>query len=98
MVITGGTFVSKYQQGVTNFGTLTIGEKDGSIDTSTPNMRGHTYGITNEGTLRFYDGIAKGIQGGISGTVADIETDSQIVQSTETIEGTTYITAYLENE
>ena len=98
MVIKGGTFVSKYQQGVTNFGTLTIGEKDGTISTSSPNMRGHTYGITSEGTLRFYDGIAKGIDGGISGTVQDIEEYSQMVESLETIEGKTYITAYLENE
>ena len=96
LTITGGTIVSAKQQAVTNvLGTVTIGEKDGSIDTSKPVLQGKTYGFTNSSTFKFYDGIIKGQTDAISGSVSDIETGSTIVNSTETISGVTYHTAVL---
>ena len=95
MTITGGTIVGTNQQAVSNSGNLTIGTKDGSIDTTTPIFRGKTYGIKSEGTLNFYDGIAKGITGAISGTINDKETNSQIQNGSEVIGTDTYITGYL---
>ena len=98
MVIKGGTIISYTQQAVNNLGTMTIGTKDGTINTDLPNMQGNTYGIINEGTLKFYDGIAKGITGSITGTISEIEDNSHRTTSTEVISGTTYITEYLEED
>ena len=98
MIITGGTFVSNEQQAVYNLGNMTIGTKDGTISTSVPDMRGATYGITNEGTLKLYDGIAKGVTGSITGNIQEIEDNSHRTTSTEVIGGVTYITEYLEND
>ena len=77
---------------------MRIGTKDGTIKNDLPNMQGNTYGITNEGTLKFYDGIAKGITGSITGTISEIEDNSHRTTSTEVISGTTYITEYLEED
>lgn len=97
MIITGGTFYSSGFSAVKNDAnsTLTIGSKDGVISTSIPNMRGKTYGVENYGTLKYYDGILKGITGALSGNIADQETGSQTVSGTETIDGNTYNTMSL---
>lgn len=95
MRITGGTIVGSKQQAISNSGTLDIGKKDGNINISTPVIIGETYGLKSNGTVNFYDGIIKGITGGISGTVVDQETDAQITNDTESINGKTYNTEYL---
>lgn len=96
--IIGGTITSSGFSAVVNASgkTLNIGTKDGSINTSSPIIQGATYGINNSGTLKFYDGTIKGVTDAISGTISDKETNSQVVKGTETIDGTTYITAHLE--
>ena len=75
---------------------MTIGAKDGNINTSSPNIRGETSCIESLGTLNYYDGILKGITGVISGTISDQETNTQIVDTTEVIDGKTYLVEYLE--
>lgn len=96
LTITGGTIIGINQQAVSNESTTTIGQKDGTINTSTPILRGKVYGIKSTGTLNFYDGIFQGKTNAIIGTVTDKETNSQIVTGTEVISGETYNTAYLQ--
>ena len=96
--IIGGTIVSSGFSAVVNESgkTLNIGTKDGNISTSSPIIQGVDYGISNDGTLKFYDGNIKGITDAFSNTPNDIETNSQIVNGTEQIDGETYKTAHLE--
>lgn len=98
--ITGGTIEGTAGFAVSNYGTLTLGEKsDGNIDNTSPIVIGKkTYGLNNatNGTFKYYDGIIKGITDAITGTITEQEDNSQIVDGTETIDGTTYKTAYLE--
>lgn len=96
MIITGGTITCNTQHAISNEGDLTIGIKDGNISTTIPLIIGKRYGINSIGTLNFYDGIAKGVNSAIYGTVNDIEINSQTVTSTESIDGQTYNTEYLE--
>lgn len=96
MYITGGTITSNNRHAVENAGALTIGNKDGNIDTSSPVLQGYVYGINSTNEFNFYDGTIKGISKTIYGTVTDIETDSQEVESTETIGDATYKTVHLE--
>ena len=96
--IIGGTIVSSGFSAVVNESgkTLNIGTKDGNISTSSPIIQGADYGISNDGTLKFYDGKIKGITDAFSNMPNDIETNSQIVNGTEQIDGETYKTAHLE--
>ena len=98
LTITGGEIICTVQEAVNNDtnGTLTIGSKDGSINNTSPIIMGKRNGIINTGTFNFYDGIVKGITGTISGTIADIETNSTRTTGTETIGGDTYQIEYLE--
>ncbi|MBO4245723.1 MAG: InlB B-repeat-containing protein [Bacilli bacterium] len=95
LIVHSGTIVGTKQQAISNEGTLTIGVKDGSIDSSSPVLMGAVHGIRNAGTFNFYDGIIKGKNDAIYGNVDDQETDSQIVIGSETISNNTYITAQL---
>ena len=96
VVVTGGTIECSTQHAISNAGNLTIGVKDGTIDTSTPTMTGLVNGIYSTTAFNFYDGTAKGGAAAINGTIGDQETNSQIVDSTEVIGSTTYYTEYLE--
>ena len=95
ITITGGTIVGTVQQAVSNEGILNIGTKDTNIDTTTPVIIGETCGLKTASTFNFYDGIIKGITGGISGSINDQETNAQIHHGSETINNKTYITDYL---
>ncbi len=95
ITITGGTIVSTKQEAVSNAGTLTIGTKDGNIDITSPILQGTTHGVTNTSIFNFYDGILKGKNAAFSGTMNDTEQNSTVVNNTETIDGQTYNTAYL---
>ena len=95
--ITGGTIEGIVQQAVANEGTLTIGTKDGTVNGTFPNIIGATFGLESTGTLNFYDGIIKGKQNPvIKGEVTDLEENYSVKSGTETIDGTTYITSYLD--
>lgn len=72
MTITGGTIVSSYKTyggyntGVavtTKVTTLTVGVKDGLINTTSPEIVGERYGINNEVAFNIYDGNIKGKNG-----------------------------------
>ena len=61
VVILGGTITSTGAYAIYNeVGTLTIGEKDGTIDATSPVIQGKTYGVVAYSTYKFYDGIIKG--------------------------------------
>ena len=92
--ITGGTIIGINQSAISNEGVMTIGIKDGIISATSPIIRGNTYGIESTKTLKIYDGKIMGITGAISGTVNEIETNSQLVDGTEVINNNTYFTKY----
>ena len=96
VVITGGTIECSTQSAIANNGTVTVGVKDGSINQSSPSISGNTNGILNAGTVNYYDGTTRGVTTSINGTVGDIETNSQFIDSTEVINGKTYNTKHLE--
>ena len=61
LVITGGTITSTNGYAIYNEnGNITIGTKDGVVDTSKPIITGKTYAIVANSTYKFYDGILKG--------------------------------------
>ncbi len=98
MTIVSGTIIGVNQQAISNAGLLTLGTKDGNIDSTNPIIIGNTYGIKTIGTFDFYDGIIKGITDAISGTVSDNEENSTIINGTEVINKKTYKTNYYEFE
>lgn len=95
LIITGGNIEGLKQQAVSNEGNLTIGTKDGNINTTNPVLLGNVNGVKSTGTFNFYDGIIKGKTDTINGTINDQETNSQIVTGTETISGSVYNTTHL---
>lgn len=96
LVITGGTFVGKYQQAISNEGTMIIGTAGDGIDTSSPVFIGATYGIKSLVPFEYYDGVAKGVSGAILGTTV-MEDDTRIVDGSEVLDGITYITQHIES-
>ena len=101
MIITGGTIISNNSMGVDNNGTLTIGVEDGDVDTSSPTIQGATYGVNSASsqTLELYDGTVKGKTHAFNNEnyITDIEDDFDLAHGSETIDGDTYETAYLDS-
>lgn len=96
-IITGGTIVATDGIGVVTYGPVTLGVKnDGLVSTTSPVIKAETYGINCTNTIRFYDGIVKGKSGAIDGTISDCEPGYVKVDGTESIDGETYYTAYLD--
>lgn len=93
--INGGTITGLNQQAISNEGLLTIGQKDGNINNSTPIIQGETYGIISTGTINFYDGTIKGITDSILGNITDNE--NEIINATETINNKIYKVTYNSN-
>ena len=96
----GGTIEATGTNGiaVSNAGTTTIGAKDGNVSTTNPVMIGKDYGVyISSGTLKYYDGIVKGISAAFNdeNAISEIETDYGILRGIETINGSTYNTAFL---
>ena len=85
--IVGGTIISTRMSGIDNSGSLTIGLKDGSVDSSTPSIRGYNYGVNTTTNIDFYDGIIKGRLDAFSdeSLIADIETNKDFIRLTEKI-------------
>ena len=77
--------------------TLTIGNKNAELSTTTPVIQGGTNGITvsSDNTWSFYNGIIKGTTAAYNTEPTEIRNNCKIVTSTETIDGTEYNTAYL---
>ena len=97
IIITGGTIVSTANNGigVSNVGTLTIGEKDGIISTTSPVIRGPGRGVYNTKTFNFYDGVLQSTGTPLSGNTTEIEDGSVIATSDEVIDNKTYHKVYL---
>lgn len=93
--INGGTIIGTNQQAISNDGLLTIGNKDNNINSSTPIIQGETYGIISTNSIYFYDGTIKGILDAISGNITESETP--LINNTETINSKTYKTLYNSN-
>ena len=93
--INGGTITGLNQQAISNEGLLTIGQKDGNVNNSTPIIQGETYGVISAGTINFYDGTIKGITDSILGNITDNE--NEIINATETINNKIYKTTYNSN-
>ena len=96
VVILGGVIECSTQSAISSSGTLIVGTQDGNISTTNPVLIGNTYGIHSDGTVEYYDGIAKGKLSAIQGTVGTLETGTQFVDGTETISEDTYQIKYLE--
>lgn len=96
-VILGGTIISTAFHAVDNTANLTIGEKNGSIDSSTPTIIGKTYGVVNDNKVfNFYDGNINGETGSISGDITSTEDNSTRIDTSVLIDGTTYQSTYLQ--
>ncbi len=98
LIITGATITSNTGPGIVNqqSSTLILGESGGGIDATSPSVQAYTDGVFNynTGTFNFYDGIVKGINSSINGTVANTESGSTRVDDTEVIGGDTYYVTY----
>ena len=100
MTIKSAEIIATAYHGVYNeSGTLTIGEKDGVIDTTNPVIRGAKSGlyVANGQTFNFYDGIIKGKENAINTPSAldGKEEGSEIKNDTEVIDSVTYKTAIM---
>ena len=71
-------------------GSITIGIKDGTIDTTSPVIRGKINGVNNSSTFNFYDGVLYGVSNAIVGNIKDKEDGSSLANSTELIDNYTY--------
>ena len=98
MTITGGTIVATNFSGISNdAGTMTIGIKDGTINTNAPIVQGSNYGITSKVNYSIYDGIIKGKTESVNSEskITNVEDNSIIENSNEVIDGVTYKTLKL---
>ena len=104
MNITGGTIITPSNNSnyaaVENNGTMTIGNNNGVIDTTTPVIRGNYYGliIKNNKTVSYYDGIIGGLNAAVnveSRLVLDATNNVGLNYGTETIGSDTYNTITL---
>ena len=97
LTIKTGTIIATESYAIVNSAnsTVTIGEKDGSVDISSPIIKGESYGVKNVATLNFYDGTIKGIKGAVEGKITDKEVDTQEINGTEVIDSKTYKTLHL---
>lgn len=110
--IYGGQVISEGLYAVYNeSGSLNIGTKDSGISTSSPIIRGETYGVVANSKYNFYDGTIMGINNpiGISTTgntptitndddkskINEIEIGATYDSGTKDISGKTYKTLYL---
>ncbi len=97
MTILSGTIISTGSDGIANEGDLIIGTEDGSVNTSSPSIRGVEYGIKTTTNISFYDGIVKGKVDAFDNRnkVSNVESGYSLAISSETIGGNVYIIGYL---
>ena len=95
-IITGGNIICTKSYAISNVGTITLGVKDdGIINAVDPMIRGKGYGIKNTNIFNYYDGIIKGINDAVNGSISDQQTQN-IINGTEQIDDNTYRTIHLE--
>ena len=96
IIVTGGTIrgkdtvdhIAAIWNG--NNGNLTIGEKDGIINSEQPKIYGVENSDYNDGVCNFYDGQVLGLKGTIDGVLTQIEENSQVHEDTEEVNGEIY--------
>ena len=100
ITIAGGTIISTGQNGVENTATLTIGTEGGGVSTTSPTIRGNTYGVKATSNFNFYDGRISGKTLAIDNEthVNDIEDNYVLFHKTETISNASYKSVYLTHE
>ncbi|MBQ2937678.1 MAG: hypothetical protein IJE05_02185, partial [Clostridia bacterium] len=87
VTMTGG-IISSNSDGIYNSstGTISIGEKDGTVNDASPSITSTQYGVYNNssGKFNFYDGIIEGAVGqSLYGAVNEIEEGYNIIQTVE---------------
>ena len=96
LTITSGTVKAMNNNSIYNSGTLILGTKGGIPNITNPLIIAVSIGInTNNGTLKFYDGIVKSEYSTIYGTVSEVEDNYHVNNSSEIISGKTYNISYL---
>ena len=103
LIITSGKIHSTGFSALVNAGTLTIGIKDGNVDTQNPmfkggkNDTGKCYGIESTSKFDFYDGIVNGIDDAFSdrSKIQGKEELYHIIYNNKEIDSMSYVTAYL---
>lgn len=95
--ITGGTIVSTRYYAVQNAATLTIGNKDGTANASSPIFQGGTYGLYSTTNFNFYDGTIKGKTAAVNDKtkINDKEVGYNELDGTEIMDSVTYHTLHL---
>lgn len=92
--ILGGTIIApNFSAVVIEAGTVNIGDDDGTIDATTPVLRGRNYAVVNSATFNFYDGKLMGQDGIVSGNTNNHA--GSYVDTTETIGSDSYFVRYL---
>ena len=101
--VTGGTIISENNIAIKcDNGKLTIGVKDGVVDSNTPVIQGKNFAISSNVNFSFYDGILKSLKNGNNkpvqdeSKIVDIEENSDFVYDNETINDSVYVTEYIE--
>ena len=84
-----GKIVNNYKTAIQNTGTLTIGQNDGNVSTTCPEVSGNTHGIINSGQFKYYDGIIKA--GVAVDGIINARADNYIINKT-TIDGVEQLT------
>lgn len=75
-----GNITSESGIAIENTGTLTIGQNDGTISKTIPLITG-TIAVKTEGTFNFYDGLLRGTNVAVEGTVTSTPSGASITQS-----------------
>ena len=97
MTILSGTIISTNNAALMNAGSVTIGVKDGNVNTMTPCFQGSTYAINSTNGYFIYDGIVKAPTNLFNDEtkIKGKEDGYGFHYTTEVIDETTYKVAYL---
>lgn len=84
ITITGGTVTSTGSFGLENAGTLKIGTKGHGVSTTSPSIKGETYGISATQAFTYYDGVISGKTNAINDEemISEIETAYELTHTT----------------
>ena len=89
-----GKIANETYNAIENSGTLTLGQDDGTVSTTCPEILGKAKAIINTGTLNFYDGIIKGATA-LEGTVTTRPSGYIMIKTTEETTGYEMLTLSL---
>ena len=97
MTILDATIISTGAAGVSNEAILTIGSSDEVISTTSPTIRGITYGLETTKNVSFYDGVLMGKTMAVNNAsrLTPIPEGYLVVDKDKTINGEVYHTKYI---